>query len=120
MTKQQVLIVAREKTVRSGLARLTEAILGVGGVYQAHGEAEALQLAEVRAPDLLVLDVGEDGLDLLVSLKALCPSMKSLLLVDDMRQQTQAQVTGAHVALIKGYPAQELIETLQALLSRRD
>jgi hypothetical protein len=43
-----------------------------------------------------------------------------LLLVDDMRQQTQAQVAGADVALIKGYPAHELIETVQALLSRRD
>jgi hypothetical protein len=48
------------------------------------------------------------------------PSTKSLVLVENMRQQTQVQVAGADVALIKGYPANELIETAKALLAPRN
>jgi DNA-binding NarL/FixJ family response regulator len=118
MTQHQILIVAKQATVRSGLALLMEAIPGVGGIDQARGIADALQHAGLTAPDLLLLDAGEGDLDLLASLKSICPSLKSLLLVDDMRQQTQAQVAGADVALIKGYPARELIETVEVLLAK--
>lgn len=43
-------------------------------------------------------------------------SWRSLVLVDSMRDQTRMQVAGADVALLKGGPAPELLETIIALL----
>ena len=118
MNQAYVLIVAKKASLRGGLAALVEAIPGVDRVAQAHNPVEALKQAGMESPDLIVLDTDGGGLDLLAALHGMCPGVKSLLLVEDMRQQTRAQVAGADVALIKGYPANELIETVQALLAK--
>lgn len=118
MKPQHVMIIARQDTLRGGLVGLIEAIPGVGVIDQVQSGEEAMQQAELTTPNLLILDMYEGSLDVFTTLKELYPGMKSLLLVDDMRQQTRAQVAGADVALIKGYPAQELVETVQALLKK--
>jgi DNA-binding NarL/FixJ family response regulator len=41
---------------------------------------------------------------------------RSIVLVEDSRQQQEAQAAGADVALIKGYPAAKLTATIQELL----
>lgn len=120
MKRAHVLIVAKEASLREGLSALLAAIPGVGDTTQARGLADARQKIEAQVPELVVLDVDEDGLEFLNAVRSSNPDTKCLLLVEGMRQQTQAQLAGADVALIKGYPAQELIETVQALLSRRD
>lgn len=120
MSKKQILIVSKDESLRGGLAALVRSIPNVGNVTQVSSPTEALRQVEEIEPDLIVLDTAESYLDLLKDIQSMCPSVKSLLLVEGMRQQTQAQVAGVDVALIKGYPAHELIETVQALLSRRD
>jgi DNA-binding NarL/FixJ family response regulator len=75
---------------------------------------------DASSPDLVILDLTEGLIELLQEIRIQCPGVKSLLLVEGMRQQTQAQVAGADVALIKGYPAHELIETVHALLLARN
>ena len=117
MKTPQVLIIAKKGTLRSSLAEFLRAIPGVGEVAQMQDQSEALKRIELNAPNLVVLDFEVGGLEFLAELQIGCPGVRSLVLVDDMRQQTQAQVAGADVALIKGYPAHELIKTVQALLS---
>jgi DNA-binding NarL/FixJ family response regulator len=118
MKNAHVLIVAKEASLCGGLAALVEAIPGVDRVAQAHNPVEALKQAGMEPPDLIVLDTDVGGLDLFTALHGKCPGVKILLLVEDMRQQTQAQVAGADVALIKGYPAHELLKTVQAMLAK--
>lgn len=119
MLKAYVLIVSATSTLQEGLGALMASIPGVEELQQIQGAAQALHMMEQRQPDLVVLDM--EGLeaetsDILAFIRRHKSATKSLLLVGGTRQQTQVQVAGADVALIKGYPAQELVETVQALL----
>jgi DNA-binding NarL/FixJ family response regulator len=120
MREAYILVVSRDASVREGMVTLLASIPEVGDIAQARGSIEALLSVEASKPDLVILDLAEGLLEFLEEIRDHCPSVKSLLLVEGMRQQTQAQVAGADVALIKGYPAHELIETVQALLSRKN
>jgi len=113
-------VVSKEASVRDGMVTLLKSVPEIGLIAQARSRSEALQSIKVSMPDLVILDLTEGLLELLQEIQNQCPRVKSLLLVGGMRQQTQAQVAGADVALIKGYPAHELIETVRALLSRMD
>jgi DNA-binding response OmpR family regulator len=70
-----------------------------------------------REHGLLVLDCAaskEGTRDLLAVVRQ--RGWRSLVLVEGMRDQTRMQVAGADVALLKGGPAPELLETIIALL----
>jgi DNA-binding NarL/FixJ family response regulator len=120
MREAHILVISREASLREGMVTLLASVPKVGDIAQARSRIEALRSVEVNKPDLVILDLAEGMLDLLEEIQGSCQGVKSLLLVEGMRQQTQAQVAGADVALIKGYPAHELIETVQALLSRKN
>jgi DNA-binding NarL/FixJ family response regulator len=121
MPKAYVLIVSATSTLQEGLEGLIASTPEVEKLKRVQGAPQALRIMKQRQPDLVVLDMeGLDAevLDILAFIRQQKPAIKSLLLVEGMRQQTQAQVAGVDVALIKGYPAHELVETVQALLSR--
>jgi DNA-binding NarL/FixJ family response regulator len=120
MREARILVVSKEASLRDGMVTLLTSHPGIGEISQARSRSEALRLIKVSAPELVILDLREGLLKLLQDIRNQCPGVKSLLLVEGMHQQTQAQVAGADVALIKGYPAHELIETVQALLLTRN
>ena len=122
MTEITVLIVSTRLSLHEGLGSLLTSIPEIRILDQARSAEQATGIIRNQSPDLIVLDVeglGEEVLELLAMLKKDHPNTKSLLLVESMRQQTQAQVAGADVALIKGYPADELIKTAKALMALR-
>jgi DNA-binding NarL/FixJ family response regulator len=121
MTAAKVLIVSPTADLREGLSALIGSIPAVKLLDQEQDVGQTLHILEQHQPDLVVLDMGglgEEALQILAFVHLHQLVMKILLLVEDMRQQTQAQVAGADVALIKGYPAHELLETVQALLAK--
>ncbi|NIM94135.1 MAG: hypothetical protein GTO18_10545 [Anaerolineales bacterium] len=117
MKQPQVLIIAKEKSLSEGIASLLISLPSVGNVGLARGHAEALLWAETNEPDLVILDMSTCTLDLLEEIRSRHPDMKNLVLVDGMREQTRAQVAGADVALITGYPADDLFKTVKALVA---
>jgi DNA-binding NarL/FixJ family response regulator len=123
MEEKTVLIVSTRISLQEGLGALLASIPEIVILEQARSSEQATVIIGNQSPDMVVLDVeglGEEVFELLAMLQKVHPNTKSLVLVESMRQQTQAQVAGGDVALIKGYPARELIETVQALLSRMD
>lgn len=115
-----ILVVSRDASLRDGMVTLLSSIPEIVEISQARNRFEALQSIEANTPQLVIVDLVEGRLEVLHEIQIRWPRVKTLLLVEGMHQQTQSQVAGADVALIKGYPAQELIETVQALLLARN
>jgi DNA-binding NarL/FixJ family response regulator len=120
MTVRTVLIVSTRRSLQEGLEALLASLPEIRILARVRSAEQAVGILENLSPDLLLLDVeglGEESHQLLAMLQNNHPKSKSLVLVESLRQQTQVQVVGADVALIKGYPADELIETVKALLA---
>jgi DNA-binding NarL/FixJ family response regulator len=123
MTVRKVLIVSTRESLQEGLRALLASLPEIKTLEPAQSLERTRHTIINKRPDLVVLDVeglGDQALEVLEMLRIDHPSTKSLVLVENMRQQTQVQVAGADVALIKGYPANELIETAKALLAPRN
>jgi DNA-binding NarL/FixJ family response regulator len=70
-------------------------------------------------PDIVLLDASlpeEQVWAALRQIKQAWSQTRSIVLVEDSRQQLKAQAAGADVALLKGYPAARLIATIEELL----
>lgn len=120
MGERTVLIVSTRQSMQEGLRVLLTSIPEIQILGQVRRTEQATGSIENFSPDLIVLDIeglGEEVHQLLAMLQKDHPNTKSLVLVENLRQQTQVQIAGADVALIKGYPADELIETAEALLA---
>jgi DNA-binding NarL/FixJ family response regulator len=120
MEEKTVLIVSTRESLQEGLGALLASLPDIRILARAHSAEEATSIFKNLSPDLLLLDIeglGEEVHELLAMLQNNHPKSKSLVLVESLRQQTQVQVAGADVALIKGYPADELIATVKALLA---
>jgi DNA-binding NarL/FixJ family response regulator len=120
MEEKTVLIVSTRESLQEGLGALLASLPEIRILARVRSAEQAAGILENLSPDLLLLDVeghGEEVHELLAMLQKNHPYSKSLVLVESLRQQTQVQVAGADVALIKGYPADELIETVNALLA---
>jgi DNA-binding NarL/FixJ family response regulator len=90
-------------------------------VDQASDAWSALRAVGACRPALVLLDVSlaNDEITNLVELiKAEGPQSRCLVLADDVQQQREAQSAGADVALVKGFPAAKLFETIEELLCR--
>ena len=110
-----VLVVDDQQAVRDGLARLIAcAPLALREIATAATGAQALQLAAVLRPDVVVLDVdlaGEDGLALIGSFG---PGAGVLVLSchGDAATRARAARLGASAFIEKHQPAAELLRAL--------
>jgi two-component system, NarL family, nitrate/nitrite response regulator NarL len=107
-----VLVVDDQLAVREGLARLmTCACIPLRAVCTAATPAEALRMAQIHRPEVVVLDVdlaGEDGLALLVHLS---PAAGVLVLTShgDAATRARASLLGAMAFIEKHQPAADLL-----------
>lgn len=118
--KHKILVVDDEPQIRELLCMyLTQK------GFQASSAAssdEALKRVKEKSPDLVVLDIGlagEDGLQLLVNLKAADPKLRVIMLtgmgfVEDLLQE--AQQKGADGYVSKVLPLDELMLAVQRAL----
>lgn len=113
-----VLVVDDHAAIRTGLSQLLRSCpLALSQVHAAASVHEALTLAEIAPPDLVILDIdlgGEDGLTLLPLLP---PSARVLVLSShgDLATRTRAQALGAKAFVDKQSPASVLVAHLCAI-----
>lgn len=119
--KQRILVVDDEPQMRE-LLSMYLVQKGFQAMTAATSE-EAFRKVREKSVDCVVLDIGlggEDGLQLLASLKTFDPNLRVIMLtgmgfVEDLLQE--AQQKGADGYVSKVLPLDELIRTLQKVLS---
>jgi DNA-binding NarL/FixJ family response regulator len=114
----RVLLADDNDRFRGILRRLHERDPDIVVVAEAGDGAEALDLAEEVAPDVVLMDVsmpGLDGLEATYELKARLPDVTVLMLsVGDKEQEIAAGLAGgASEYLVKGGPASEIVDAIK-------
>lgn len=117
----RVLLADDHRLVRAGLRVLLQSIEGVQVVAEAGNGYEALQLAEQHQPDIVIMDIGMDGLNGLEAAARLAkfsPSPRVIILSmhateEYVRRSLQAGAVGY---LLKGADPAELEFALQAVM----
>lgn len=118
-----VLIVASPGELREGLQALLATRSQTGRVRVAKDGAEALSVIERSCPGLLIVDGNIPASNvrrLLERAKKECPQSRCLVLVDSTAQLSEAESAGADRAVLKGYPASQLLRIVSELIDRPD
>jgi two-component system response regulator NreC len=115
-----VLIVARSDRMREGLKLVLQCKPWIKLVGQADKSASALEMVSQYRPAVVILDtnLSNNGtwMTVLKQVKAESPQTRCLVLIDTTRKLQAAKSAGADVALLKGFPAAELFESIEGLL----
>ena len=128
--RMQVLIVDHEVHTRQGLQALLAAWPQIEVVGAANG-AEAVQLMEKCQPDVALMDIprpvpdrsrgperskrsteGMDGLEVIRLIKSRWPQVRMVVLTMYSTHRAAALAAGADAFLLKGCPAQDLLNAI--------
>ena len=118
-----VLIVDHEAHTRQGLQALLAAWPQIEVVGAAANGVEAVQLAETYRPDVALIDIpmpaparsraeGMDGLEAIRLIKSQWPPIRIVVLAMYATRRAAALAAGTDAFLLKGYPAQELLDAI--------
>ena len=113
-----ILIVAGPGELREGLEALVTATPALRVVAQAADIPSAVRLAKEHHPALVLLDASIAGNNIsaaVAGIQTAYPQFRCLVLADHVRQQEEAEAAGALLAVVKGFPAAELAETMRRL-----
>lgn len=116
-----VLIAARPGPLRNGLQALLTVMPQIGVIEGADSPLATLEAVEEHRPDLVLLDtsISDNGVSSVLRLvKSANTQSRYLVLANDAQQRRVAEAAGADVALVKGFPAARLFETIDALLPK--
>ena len=118
--KIRILIVDDQKMIREGLKALiqTESDLEVIGI--ANNGEDGIKQVEVHQPDIVLMDMEMPGLDGVSATKIICekfPKVKILVLstFDTQEYVAKSLSSGAMGYLLKGTPANELINAIRSV-----
>jgi DNA-binding NarL/FixJ family response regulator len=114
----RVLIVDDRLRSREGLRALLATSHDIQVVAEATNGQEAISLVDQHHPDVVVMDVRMpvmDGLEATRCIKCRYPQIHVILLTLYANYRTRALAAGASAFLIKGAPAEGLIETIKTL-----
>lgn len=117
----RVLLADDHRLVRAGLRVLLQSIEGVQVVAEAGNGYEALQLSEQHQPDIVIMDIGMDGLNGLEAAARLAkfsPAPRVIILSMHATEEyvRRALQAGAVGYLLKGAEPAELEFALQAVM----
>ncbi len=115
-----VIIAARPGRMRDSLQLLLKTIPGIEIVGQADNDSMALRMVAEHRPALVLVDTNlcDDGaLTVLGQIKAQESQTRCLVLADNGQKQEDAAAAGADAVLRKGFPAEELFDAVERLLS---
>jgi DNA-binding NarL/FixJ family response regulator len=118
---RQLLLIARSGPIADGLL----AILTTTSGMQVRGPLDRIPSGPGAAltppPSDVFVDCGPLEIDvaaLVRRIRALWPEAKCVVLADDVKQQRAARKAGADAALIRGCQPEELIATVEGVLTR--
>jgi DNA-binding NarL/FixJ family response regulator len=114
----KILLVDDEPAVRAVLRMRLELEPDIIVVGEARDGAQALELAQIIAPDVALIDVkmpGMDGITATERLAELVPSVSVVILSihDDARTRAQAQAAGAKAFVEKQGQVKELLGAIR-------
>ena len=115
------LLVVLPGELREGLESLLLASDGIAEVLTADDLRTAMVKGEINCPELVVVELAGDALSHLSDLaemKTRCPDSKYLALAECASQAAQAKSAGADVAVLKGFRAADLSETVSKMLAK--
>ena len=113
------MIIARRGPLRDGLQALADTMPQIGALNVLNDVSSALS-AEAGGPPALVLldaDLSDDQVWLTVRrIKRKWPRARTIILASNVEQQAEAEVAGADVVLLEGFPAGRLVAAIVKLL----
>ena len=119
---QVILIVATPGNLQAGLQALLTKLPDVETLV-ATDERSTLRAVERHNPALVILDYevsGDDYRAMVRQIKGQRPTIRCLVLVDQVEEREDALENGADAVLIKGYPALKLIAVVEELMAIRE
>ena len=116
----RLVIVDDHSLVRDGLRARLSVVPGLQVIGEAASGAEALQLADADAPDLMLVDVGMrgmNGIELAIALRERHPRIRVLMLsmYDNREYVLSAIRAGARGYVLKESPTEEIIAAIIAV-----
>ena len=120
---RQILIADDQKSIRSALRLVLEQEHGFEVIGEARNAGILLTKVAANCPDLLLLDWGLPGMapeQLVPTVGRLCPHTSVIVLSGQPEVKGAALSSGAEAFVSKAAPAEELIASVQALLSPMD
>ena len=116
----RLVIVDDHSLVRDGLRARLSVVPGLQVIGEAASGAEALQLADADAPDLMLVDVGMrgmNGIELATALRERHPQIRVLMLsmYDNREYVLSAIRAGARGYVLKESPTEEIIAAIGAV-----
>jgi two-component system, NarL family, nitrate/nitrite response regulator NarL len=116
----RLVIVDDHPLVRDGLRARLSIVEGLQVMAEAASGAEALELAEKHAPDLMLVDVGMrgmNGIELATALRAKHPLIRVLMLsmYDNREYVLSAVRAGAKGYVLKESPTEEILAAINAV-----
>ncbi|HTH60596.1 MAG TPA: response regulator transcription factor [Paraburkholderia sp.] len=118
----RLVLVDDHPLVRDGLRARLEAVPNLTVVGEAGNADEAIALAASAAPDLVLMDIGMQGMNgiaLASVFHARFPSIRVLMLSmhDNVEYVTQAVRSGASGYVLKDSPATEIVRAIELVLA---
>jgi DNA-binding NarL/FixJ family response regulator len=114
-----VLIMAEPGGLLDGLAALISVVPYVDRIEHESSITGALRKIAEYPPGFVLLDadlLGDNMVDFLISLKNHHPEPIYFVLASDVQQEQLARSSGVDEVLLKGFPAEKLLTTIEALL----
>jgi DNA-binding NarL/FixJ family response regulator len=117
-----VLLVIHPGRINDGLRALLRTIPEIGTIYQATDGCSAAQIITQNHPGLVLWEsklFQNDMQGIAQRIKTVFPDIRCILLIDNLRQQSLAEMAGADTVLLSGFSAWEFLLTVENLLSRQ-
>ena len=128
------LVVSSTGDLQNGLLALMTTIPQISAVLVAEDIGSALRMVENHQPALIILDMAPQHQemvrdvtpcslqvqDIINEIRAQCPHVHLIVLVEDVAQQKEAEQSGADSVLIKGFSAQKFIAVIENLKDQRE
>jgi len=114
-----VLIVVRPGPLRDGVEALMATVPRTEIVGKVESASSALRLVLSCRPDLLLLDAGlsgDESWNLLTHCRKEHPGLRCIVFADNTEQVWEGRSAGADVVFLKGFPAEEIVGTVERLL----
>ena len=122
MTKKPVLtlVVSNSGSIQNGLLALLTTIPQVRLVLADEEQKTALGLVKNHQPALAILDMSiPEAKEVIRQVKELGTKIQMIALVDNVKEQKEAEELGVDSVLLKGFSAQKLIDIVEKLIDQR-
>ena len=123
MTKKPMLtlVVSNAGSQQNGLLALLTTIPQISPVLADEELGTALRLVENHKPALAILDMSiPEVKETIRQIKELCSQIHLIVLVNNVKEQKDAEELGVDRILLKGFPAQKLVDVVEELIDQRE